>query len=496
MPLGINSETVKNVAKFKTPVLRDCFTSKYVTAQIMDEGGGWNCVPLVQKYMHNDHVFVKLGDKVIMLKVDMTAIHTYRQAMSRPIQTLFYTTQDYSPFIPADIKKTENFCKDNGITQLGPVQAMFIHAASLLERKDKKGKIIQQSIQMSDVIDSLTATLNPESEDYVKQCAELNNAANDLGTSELMTPIKPMSDILDKKMHNNPESLASGYDSLRRANFEWKKIASPARTPFGHWALVIGMIGVIGLIAGIAFAYDSGMFGSGSSALDELLEKAQEFTDPADYLANKTGADTTADAVDKITEEANAVPTVTEKIDVPAVTEKTEVPDVSEKTEVPVVESIVVIPDSASEVIVTEKTEVPVVPKLDSQGIVDYFNSGSTDDGWVIDSMTEVNITGSGSLLDEELTESTDLSDYGLSSFPDYSRAFEYQDKITYYTQGNDTEIDHDVNTNNDELNDILEKERVVEKHYHDNFNPESGMFDKEIIDDTKSKGEFIQDFN
>ena len=509
MVLGITSETFKNVIKLKTPMLRDCFTSKYITAQIFNEGGGWDCVPLVQDYMHDDHIFVRLGKKVLFLKVDMTAIHTYRQVMSRPIQTMLFTTQDYMPFIPGEQKKLEVFCKKNGINRIGPVQAMFLHAASLLEQRNKKGEIVQESIKIEDVIKSLTDTLNPDSEDYATQVTDLESAASDLGTVKIMTPIKPISDILDKKMHNSPLSIFQGFDSLRRANFEWIKIASPARTPFGHWMLVVAIIGMVGLMAAVAYAYDAGLIGgsSGLGALDELLEKAQEFASPEDYLANKTGAETTAEELAAITEKANEVPAVTEKTnEVPAVEGIIEIPDTG-AAEVPIVtEEVIIIPEVpivTEEVIiipevpiVTEKiVEVPIVPKPDVNEIIDYFNPDGSQDGWTISSADEVEISGSGSLIDEELTESADLTDLGRP-FPDYSLKHDTPDEIVYYTQGNDTEVSHEVTLNNEELNEILKKESIVESHYHDNFNPESGMFDKPIEEVTKESKEFVQDFN
>ena len=515
MALGITSETLKNVLKLRTPVLRDCFTSKYITAQIFDETGGWHAVPLIQRYMHNDHVFVKLGEKIILLKVDMQRIHTYRQSMSRPIQTLLYTTRDYMPFDPADEKTIEVFCKKNGITKLGPTQSLFIHAASMLEEKDKKGNFVTDSIRVTEVVNQLVSTLSPESKGHATRVAELQNAASTMGAIELMSPIKPMSDILDRKMHNNPEALFSSYQSLKNLNFEWKKIANPAKTPFGHWALVLLIMGMIGVVGIVAYAFDAGLVGGNSgNALDELLEKSKQFIDPDAYLddknSNGTSAEKTAEELAAITEDANKidVPIAVEipaVVDVPVVKESVnEIPT----TEVPVVveipavtETVTIEPNTTSGIVdvpVTEeptkeiKVEVPVIPKLDTEGIIQYFNKGDTGE-WVVTSEDAVTIDDTGTLLENS---PDDLKDYG-QQFPDFSRAHDTPDEIKYYTQGNDTEINHEVTTNNDELNEILKKESIVEQHYHDNFNPESGLFDKPDDDITTKNGtEFVQDFN
>ena len=534
MVLGITSETLKNVLKLRTPMLRDCFTSKYITAQIFDDAGGWHCVPLVQEYMHDDHIFVRLGKKVLLLKIDMAAIHTYRQKTSRPIQTLLYSTQDYMPFIPGDEKYIQKFCKVNGITKLGPIQAMFIHAASMLEERDEKGELMRESIKMSDIVEFLTSTLNPDTEQFATERAKLESAAEDMGTTDVLTPTKPMADILDKKMHNNPEALFQGYLSLKNVNWEWKKIANPARTPFGHWALVLVFMGLIVMVALGAYAYDAGLLtsGTGVSALDELLEKSREFTDPDAYRDSLDGTDgdssttTVEEEFNKITEEAGKAkevpaetvivtekieetpkvteeivtesPVVTEEIvtESPVVTEEivTESPKVTEEivTETPVVEGAVDIPETAKTP-TDEKTivEIPIVPKANVTDIIQFFNP----DGWSVSSSDGVEITGAGTLLESD-DIADDLTDLGRT-FPDYSMAHDTPDEITYTTQGNDTENTHEVKTNNEELNEILKKESIVEGHYHDNFNPESGMFDKEIVDDADNdQGEFIQDFN
>lgn len=297
----ITGGTVSNALKMRTPILRDCFTPKYATAQIFDESGGWNCVPLPIKYQHNDHFFVKINNSYFLFKIDIAAIQTYRAKAARPIQTFLYSTKDYHPFIPGDEATLQRFLDQHGIEKLGIIHALFIHVASM---KDDEGNP-RTMVPFDEVISEIVEKINPEAPDAADQIREIEALRYDFHSEGLVKPIRPVAKVLDRKMHNSGEYMFMGYNNLKNLNWEWKKIANPAKTPFAHWGLLLGIFGVLGVIGIVGYVMsDPTLFASGPDNFEQLLKASQEHDTPEDFLGG--GAAETERALTEATEAAGA----------------------------------------------------------------------------------------------------------------------------------------------------------------------------------------------
>ena len=92
--------------------------------------------------------------------------------------------------------------------------------------------------------------------------------------------------FLDSKLNDSPEMLAGGFLMTADLNREWKQISNPARGPFQHWLLILGIIGAVGIIAAIALLVSPDSPFSGNT-LDDLIEAAKAGEPPPDSLTSQ-----------------------------------------------------------------------------------------------------------------------------------------------------------------------------------------------------------------
>lgn len=268
----------------KGAVFPDAFTHKYVTAQVFDELGTWHIFPLREKYVMDGKFLVRIGKRMILLNTDLTKMKTYRYRGSKPVQTLLYTSRDAKPFDPDDLDTIREFCETNGISKINHMQAILIQAYAMLAQDHR-----EQAIGFDDVIEQMIAPLagKKTEEEIAEKKAEYLDVIRDLGTKKLKGPLEPINKYLGRRMQDNPNTMANTIVNLKSANYEWKDISHPAKSPFSHWLLVAIIIGVTAA-AGIGLWVLSG--GTGDLNTGDLKMLAESGLTP-EQLGFTVGTD-------------------------------------------------------------------------------------------------------------------------------------------------------------------------------------------------------------
>jgi len=228
---------------------------------------------------------VRIKDRLFVLAVDQSKIQTYRGAGAAPVQTILYNVKDTKPIDLSDIQTIHDFCVRNNIRKIHETEAMLICAYAQYQQQHKDVDVISFGTIIELLLD--IEGLPENSAERAARSTQYNEAVRRMGTDNLVGPLQPISSYLGNKLVDDPESINGLVVGASRMDYEWKKIANPAKTPFKHWALVLCIIGGLGAVgaAGYYFLGDptvsqedvfdklKDLDESGAIAPDDLVEK-------------------------------------------------------------------------------------------------------------------------------------------------------------------------------------------------------------------------------
>lgn len=256
----------------KGTAFADCFSTKYITAQIFDDLNGWLVFPLKQSYIIDGKFILKLGEQLLVLRVDMDKIQTYRHKAARPVQTVLYTTKDIDPLDLNDNATIEAFCVENDIEQIDHIQGILIQAVHLLAEQGAQNG----PVGFSEALESILSTFEPNSLEYTREKAKYAKAINAISVEHLIGPTAPICKYLGRNMRNNPITIGNILVLAKSIEHEWKEIANPAKSPFKHWMLLLGLLGGISVIGIAAWFFMGGDPMSQQQDLIEAIQSAEQ----------------------------------------------------------------------------------------------------------------------------------------------------------------------------------------------------------------------------
>ena len=265
--------------KLNNTVFQDCFSPKYLTAQIFDELGTWYVVPLKQRYVIDGKFLVRLGSRLLMLSIEQSKIYTYRHRAARAVQTLLYSTKDRKPIDLADHDVIEEFCKLNNIEHIDLAKAILIQAVNTLNAdRDENDAAV---IGLTETVEKLMANIPQDDPTRQGQYSEYMQAVREIGADGLKGPTAPISRYLASQLADSPETLGNVivvHDAIKK---EWVKVANPAKTPFNYLLLVVGLVAAAIAIGALVYWFGAGG-GSSPDILSQIEQFQQQGLSPAD----------------------------------------------------------------------------------------------------------------------------------------------------------------------------------------------------------------------
>ena len=246
----------------------DAFSGKYPTMQIFSRDGSWYVIP-IRSVSSSSLILVKIKGRIYPFLLDASKMKTYRYKGSKIVQTLLYSLEDAIPVSPENLIRLQQFAKQSGIGKLDANSAMLILRAHEMLLGDETRSVVS--------LEEIAEDMKARGEDPGTIISDFTAST---GILQVVRPMPEVVEYLSDRLMINPSALASGLLELKQMSWEWKKIANPAKTPFQHWMLLIGVVIGISAIAGIGvYGYEQGWFTGGLPAGLDWLDLQEQFPD-------------------------------------------------------------------------------------------------------------------------------------------------------------------------------------------------------------------------
>lgn len=247
----------------------DAFGSRYPTMQVFDRRGNWHVIPL--RGITGTLVLASIEGKLYPFILESNAFKTYTYKGAKTVKTILFSLEDALPIDTNALQKIKSNAEKTGIESLDiDVAGVIIRAAELIAESDK-GYI----------------TLEEMKADAVERGEDISVMLDDFRTKtgliKVVEPLPEVTRYIKERLTVSPSLLTSAFLEMKQMNWEWRKVANPAKTPFGHWTLIILMILGLGgggavLVLGIEEGWFDNLGGGGPGlSFEDLLNLQEQF---------------------------------------------------------------------------------------------------------------------------------------------------------------------------------------------------------------------------
>ena len=254
-------------------MFRTIFSSKYTTAVISDSSNKIYLVPI--KHTIGDYFVTELNKTTHVFKIVGSQIKHFHGWKKNVFSLIFYDTRHYKPLNPKS-DELEKVLKENSLPKVNSTLAKVFKALGSQEKKDFEKHTITELIkQLNDLKQNKQkqSAAIKRGYDYDDKSANVINFLKSLGTEEIVTPLKSISEyIQDDLITTEPAFMGSIISNYQRVDVEHKIISNAASLGKISWvriALFATLIGAAVMIG--VLMYDMGMFSSGSNPLDNFF---------------------------------------------------------------------------------------------------------------------------------------------------------------------------------------------------------------------------------
>ena len=260
------------------------FGSKFPTLQFFGPDGSWEVVQL--KRLTGSLVLVRVRGQVFPVYLDSTKAKTYRYAGVPAATTYLFSLSDMFPFDPSEWSRIDADRIAAGYPTITPELAALIVAS-----RDYLEESGDNYVTVSDLAETM----------YAKEVAEaeIQRQVSVAGVTKIAKPAPDILDFCTKRLLVDPGIITAAVTGFEGMDREWRLIASPARGPFRHWALV-GML-MLGMAAAgvVIVGFTEGWFGdlAGGSNLEAIFEAAQQYATPEAARVAEDASDAVIDAL-------------------------------------------------------------------------------------------------------------------------------------------------------------------------------------------------------
>ena len=239
--------------------IQDCFTDKYPTMQVFGESGTWDVIPL--KKLTSGLIFVKIRGQVYPFILDGTKFKTYRYKSGKMLQTILYDIRDIRPFDPHELRIAMEYATKHGIKKWTVDGATAVLIAWQYLKDKKNGSKVYFEDVLKDGVEA------PVIENIVKE------KITEIGSDYLVKPTPYVAEVFERKLNDDPTLIKNGIIQLKNENWEWRKIANPAKTPFQGWVFLFMIIGIVATIGVVGYwANEEGMLDGSNNPLGDSVE--------------------------------------------------------------------------------------------------------------------------------------------------------------------------------------------------------------------------------
>ena len=239
--------------------IQDCYSTKWLTMEVISPSGIIDIIPL--KKLSSDLIFVKIRGEVYPFILDATKIKTYQYKNGQTVRIIHYDIRDIRPIDFADLRRAKEYGDLHGIDAWDEagLNAVIMAYNYLKDKEDQSEVYIEELVKH--YIDT------PNVSKTAKQWIE------EIGTDKIIQPPDDIVRSFKQKLNMDVRPLAEGISRLKTEDWQHRKIANPAKTPFKGWIMIFALIGIIGAIAvGGWYADQEGLLSGDSDLLGGNVE--------------------------------------------------------------------------------------------------------------------------------------------------------------------------------------------------------------------------------
>ena len=237
---------------------KDVYSKKFTTADIQSTDRVW-FIPI--RYLIGNFFLVELDKVLYCFEMDGTQIKTHRHFGIIAFRKIYYTIANYRPINAEKVKELEIILRNNHVSK---VSNNLLDIFKQLKNKEKDLKPDEPFTphNIAKLIEEIQQ--NPNKNPEVAE--NLEQFCKNLGTEEIVTPIKGVEEYLDKELKvTNPQYMGSIVNMNERVDNMRKKVTNTPITGKNPYIKLIAILSLVGLIAGV------GIWAWQSGALDNAL---------------------------------------------------------------------------------------------------------------------------------------------------------------------------------------------------------------------------------
>ena len=222
---------------------KDIFSSKWITAEIVDSGRRIHYVPI--KIVFGDYFLTKINKQLYVFKIDGTRIVTWRQTLVRSFRILQYDISHYMPISGPDYAELEQCLIENSLPKVDD----FLHKTfKFLGKREKTEEFEPHDIE------SLIAEVSEQDDEYSEQIQNVISYLRQLKTKQIVTPVKRLADFLETDLKvTDPHFLGTIVSSYEAMEFQNKKVTNSPETGKKPWMKIIALLACVGIVIGLIF---------------------------------------------------------------------------------------------------------------------------------------------------------------------------------------------------------------------------------------------------
>lgn len=233
---------------------KDVYSAKYTTADIQSTDRVW-FVPI--KYLIGDLFITELDGLLYCFQMDGTRIKTYRHFGIKSFRKIYYTIVHNHPINAEKVKELEIILAKNSLPNMS--NNLFNVFKNL---KNKEKHLKPNETFTPHIISSMIEEIQSNPNKNPEIAANLEQFCKNLGTEEIVTPVKPITEFLEHDFKaTNPQYMGNVMNAANLNDKMRKKVTNMPETGKSPWLKMIAILMLIGIVGGLAYyAYSSGAF--------------------------------------------------------------------------------------------------------------------------------------------------------------------------------------------------------------------------------------------
>lgn len=240
---------------------RDNFSSKWITAMIVDAQNRLHLVPI--KNTVDDYFFATINKEDYCFKIDHGKILIWYATLTKSFRVLWYTTEHYKPISARDVKGLEKMLETNNLPKMNRLQLTILSQLARREKEPFKPHDLNKIIN----------EMNKHPEKNTEMMHNVRVYLGELDTKQIITPIRKITEFLESDLiATDAKFVASVPDSIMRAEEENRRVTNSPIGTKRSWRLPIAILLGVALIGGIiALGISMGAFDNLTSGFGNLI---------------------------------------------------------------------------------------------------------------------------------------------------------------------------------------------------------------------------------